>query len=179
MVEDKKLIGIESKLLPLKILKSTEGNPQTMSNDTFNGIVESMKRSGWLLDAPVIREISENEYQIISGHHRVMAGIKAGIVETYCKVLKGITDEQAKILVLEANQRRGSFDNDLLSSFIDDIVNTFDYDIDSIINDVGFDNDDINLLNGFIEDDKIREKEIDENSIDIKQECPKCGYKWS
>ena len=27
-------------------------------------------------------------------------------------------------------------------------------------------------------EDNIKEKEIDEN-IETKQECPKCGYKWS
>ena len=138
------LVGVENKRLQLKILKETEGNPQHMDDKTFLGIVESMKNKGWLLDAPVIWEKADNEFQIISGHHRVKAAIQAGIIETDCKVLKGITEEQAKILVLEANQRKGEFDNDLLTPFIDDLINNYDYDLDSIINEVGFDDDIIN-----------------------------------
>ena len=135
----KQLIGIEIKRLQLKALKETPGNPQKMDEKTFSGIIESMKNKGWLLDAPVIWEKSENDYQIISGHHRVQAGIKAGILDTDCKVLKGITEEQAKILVLEANQRKGEFDDIILNDFIEDIINNYDYDIDDIINEAGFD----------------------------------------
>ena len=134
----KQLIGIDSKLLPFKVLKETPGNPQQMDEKTFSGMVKSMKEKGWILDGPTIWEKGENDYQIISGHHRVQAGIEAGIVETQCKVIKGITEEQAKILVLEANQRRGEFDDSILTDFIDDIINNSDYDIDSIIEEVGF-----------------------------------------
>jgi DNA modification methylase len=140
-------VGIETKMLQLKSLKETEGNPQYMDDKTFSGIVDSMKRKGWLLDAPVVWEKGENDYQIISGHHRVQAAIQAGIIETQCKVLKGITEENAKLLVLEANQRKGSFDDDILKDFIDDIVDKHDYDIDSIIGEVGFEDDIFNSIN--------------------------------
>lgn len=173
--QNKQLIGIDSRLLPLKSLKETPGNPQRMDDKTFNGIVESMKDKGWLLDPPVIWEKEENNYQIISGHHRIQAAIKAGIIETQCKVLKGITEEQAKILVLEANQRKGSFDDDLLNIFVDDIIENYNYDIDTLIDEVGFDD---NLFSGIIQDENINEKEIDEDIL-IEHECPKCGYKWS
>ena len=146
-----------------------------MDDKTFNGMVKSMKEKSWLLDSPVIWERGENDYQIISGHHRVQAGIKAGIVETQCKVIKGITEEQAKILVLEANQRKGSFDDELLNLFMDDLIENYDYNIDEIIDEVGFDD---SIINGIIQDDKINEKELDED-IEIKHECPSCGYQWS
>ena len=155
----KQLIGIDSKLLPLKVLKETPGNPQQMDEKTFSGMVKSMKEKGWILDGPTIWEKGENDYQIISGHHRVQAGIEAGIVETQCKVIKGITEEQAKILVLEANQRKGSFDDEILNIFIDDLVENYDYNIDEIIDEVGFDDNIYNIINSEPEekDDEIPE----------------------
>lgn len=137
-------ISIEN--LQLSYLKETKGNPQIMDEKTFSGIVKSMKEKGWLLDAPVIWEKGESDFQIISGHHRVMAGIEAGIVETQCKVIKGITEEQAKILVLEANQRRGSFSSELLTGYLNDFIDNYDYEINDIIDEVGFLGDSLDMV---------------------------------
>ena len=132
--------------LKLSDLKETDGNPQVMDEKVFSGIVKSMKEKGWLLDAPVIWEKGEGDFQIISGHHRVMAGIEAGIIETQCKVIKGITEEQSKILVLEANQRKGSFSSDLLTEYLNDFIDNYDYGINDIIDEVGFLGDDLEMV---------------------------------
>jgi len=133
----KKLIGIEIKRLALKSLEPMPGNPQHMSDVQFKGLVKSMKAKGWLLDAPVCRLMSDGTYQTISGHHRIRAGIEAGILDTDCKVLKDIDDKTAKKLVLEANQRRGAFDDKELNAFINDIMAGTDIDIDDLYDDIG------------------------------------------
>ena len=56
----------EIKKLKLKDLEEFGGNPQKMSKSEFNGLVESFKRNGWLLDAPVVWEYEENKYKIIA-----------------------------------------------------------------------------------------------------------------
>lgn len=140
---NKQLIKTSFEILPLKILKETSGNPQSMTEREFSGLVISMKKKGWILDAPVIWKKTDNEYQIISGHHRVRAGIEAGIIETGCKVIEGITEEQARLFVLEANQRRGEFNDSALNDFIDNLKSEFDLDVDYICQDAGFDIDEL------------------------------------
>ena len=147
----KRLIGIEIKRLALKSLVSTPNNPQHMSEAQYKGLVRSMKRRGWLLDPPVCYINVDGTYQIISGNHRVRAAIEAGILDTDCKVLKGIDDKMAQKLVLEANQRRGSFDDKKLNIFIDDIMAGTDIDIDDLYDDIGI----------IIEDEKITKTEMD------------------
>ena len=133
----KQLVGIKYEILPLKILKETPGNPQKMSDQEMKGMIKSMKDKSWILDAPVVWKKNDNDYQIISGHHRVQAGIEAGIVETGCKVVEGITEEQARIFVLEANQRRGRFDEFMFDDFVEDIINDFNIDKEILFDEIG------------------------------------------
>jgi 1-aminocyclopropane-1-carboxylate deaminase/D-cysteine desulfhydrase-like pyridoxal-dependent ACC family enzyme/DNA modification methylase len=132
-----KLIGIDFQILRLKDLLETPGNPQVMSDEELKGMVDSMRKKGWLLDAPAVWARPDGKHQIISGHHRVQAGIMAGILETGCKVIKGISEEQAKILVLEANQRRGRFDDSMLNDFIDDIIEFSAFDKNDLFDEIG------------------------------------------
>ena len=157
------------KRLKLKELEEFGGNPQKMSRSEFNGLVESLKRNGWLLDAPVVWEYEENKYKIISGHHRVRAAIQAGIEETECKVLKGIDEKLASLLVIEANQRKGKFDNVELDKFVDDINIKFDLDFTEIFEFTGFEKKEFEYSD-FVED--VKEKILHDLI------CPKCGFKW-
>lgn len=143
MKKDTILIGTEFKRLSLKSLLETTNNPQVMTKKELEGLARSMKDKGWILDAPVVWERPDGQYQIISGHHRVKAGIKAGILETGCKVVKGLTEDQVKILVIEANQRHGKFNDDLLNDFIDDIIESTQIDKDDLFDEIGFFKDEI------------------------------------
>jgi len=167
---DKQLVGVKFQRLQLKALKETEGNPQIMSDDEFNGLVESIKQKGWLLDPAVAWLRPDGEYQIISGHHRVRAAIEAGLVEADVKVVEGLTDEQARLLVLEANQRRGRFDMASFDSFIDRIIGDFDIDIETVIDEIG--------LKNTVDGNKIFDNDEDE-VYERKpfRRCPKCGFK--
>lgn len=175
---EKQLVGIDHKLLQLKILKETPGNPQKMDDKTFVGLSNSMKEKGWLLDAPVIWEKAENDYQIISGHHRIKAAIKAGIVETQCKVIKGITEEQAGVLVLEANQRKGEFDDIMLNDFVTGLVDEYDIDFDELVKQIGIDEKYYDSLN-YTPDFQPTDIE-DQPRLDKKKpiKCPHCGVEF-
>jgi len=157
----------EIRLLRLKDLIQYPNNPQKMSDKEYKGLVDSMRKQGWLLDPCVCQEKKDGSLHILSGNHRVTAAIEAGILEANCKVLTGLTEKQARLLVLEANQRRGKFDDKLLNDFIDSISIDFDIDLDSIYDDIG-------VIN--IQEDEIKEKEITKESLNIENKCPKCGY---
>lgn len=142
----KQLVGIKYEILPLKILKETSGNPQKMTDQEMKGLIKSMKEKGWILDAPVCWKRPDGEYQIISGHHRIEAGIQAGIVETGCKVVEGITEDQALLFVVEANKRKGEFDEFNLNNFISEISERFNIEIDEIIKEVGYTEEEYNCF---------------------------------
>lgn len=134
---------IAIQLLALKDIKKNPKNPNKMDDETYNGMVESMKRQGWLLDPPVVRELDDGTFRAISGHHRIRAGVDAGIIETYCKVLSGIDGATEDMLLVEANKRRGKLSTQLLSELIDDIMMTHDVEFEEIIENTGLDQQDM------------------------------------
>jgi len=133
----KKLVGISFKRLQLKSLVETTGNPQVMTDAEFKGMVKSIKKDGWLLDAAVCWKRPDGKHQIISGHHRVKAAIEAGLIDADIKVIEGIDEKQARLLVLEANQRKGAFDFKIFNDFVDDIINKFNIEKNDIFDDIG------------------------------------------
>jgi len=133
----KNKISIDYKKLPLQSIVPTPGNPQVMKKRTFDGMVKAMRLRGWLLDPPVVWERPDGKYQTISGHHRIKAGIKAGITETTCKILTGLTVDQADRLVAEANTRKGNLDGGLLNIFIEKIVMETGSGKEAVFEDIG------------------------------------------
>ena len=133
----KKLVGISFKRLQLKSLVETTGNPQIMTDAEFKGMVKSIKKDGWLLDAAVCWKRPDGKHQIISGHHRIKAAIEAGLVDADIKVIEGIDEKQARLLVLEANQRKGTFDTKAFDDFVKNLSVDFDIDMDAIFDNIG------------------------------------------
>jgi ParB-like chromosome segregation protein Spo0J len=128
----------ETKKVELQILEETLGNPQMMSDKEFNGLVKSIKEKGFILDNPVVWEYEQNKYKIISGHHRIKAAMKAGYKELDCKILEDISEKQARLLVLEANQRRGKLDGTKFERYIQDILSDFEeINLDEIDESIG------------------------------------------
>lgn len=130
----------ETRVLELKALQETTNNPQRLSDGVFSGLVGSIRRKGWYFALPDVWEYSPGEYRIISGHHRIRAAIAAGIIEQECNVIvdPAYTEEQARLDVLESNQRHGSFDRSLLRDFIDEMKGA-GIQIADIAEDSGFD----------------------------------------
>jgi len=133
----KKLVGISFKRLQLKSLVETTGNPQKTTDAEFKGLVKSIKKDGWLLDAAVCWKRPDGKHQIISGHHRVKAAIEAGLIDADVKVIEGIDEKQARLLVLEANQRKGAFDTKAFDDFVNSLSVDFDIDMDAIFDKIG------------------------------------------
>jgi hypothetical protein len=145
----------EVKKLVLSELKETIGNPQEMTQTEFDGLVKSIKKKGFILDDPVVWEYKPGEYRIISGHHRIKAAAIAGYNELNCKIINDITEKQARLLVTEANTRRGKLNGLKFEQYIQDILSDFEETtLDEINDEIGILFDDI----------------IAENSPDLQKE---------
>ena len=67
-------------------------------------MVESVRANGVLV--PIIVRFHPDEkgkYEILSGHNRVVAAKEAGIKEIPAIVMKGLTDDDAQLIVTETN----------------------------------------------------------------------------
>jgi DNA modification methylase len=149
----------EIKLLQLKALQETAGNPQRMDDKIFTGLVDSIKRKGWYFAMPDIWEHEPGQYKIISGHHRIRAAIKAGLVEQSCNVIidPNYTEEQAKKDLLESNERHGSPDQELLTDFVTNLIDDFDVDFDTLVDEIGIDD---SILNNILIKDNEKDDEV-------------------
>lgn len=73
-------------------------------------MVESVRANGVLV--PIIVRFHPDEkgkYEILSGHNRVVAAKEAGIKEIPAIVMKGLTDDDAQLIVTETNLIQRSF----------------------------------------------------------------------
>ena len=74
----------------------------------LNDLTESIKENRVI--SPVIpRPLDDGKYEILSGHNRVNAAQKAGLEVVRADVLEGLTDDDAKLIVVESNLIQRSF----------------------------------------------------------------------
>lgn len=95
-----KIIAIE-KLFPF------EGHPfKVQDNEEMNALIESIQEQGIL--SPLIvrpKENTEDEYEIVSGHRRFRAAVKAGIKEVPALIVP-LDRDTAAIAVVDSNLHR-------------------------------------------------------------------------
>ncbi len=157
--------------LPISSLRSFKRNPQYMTERQMTALSNSIKKDGFVSPA-LVRPIKNNEYEIISGHHRIMAAHRAGLKEVLC-VIASLTDNQAKRLVVNLNTIHGEPTADQLAPFLLDVK-----DISGI-----FLSDDLEKAVGDIENTIA--KHIKEMKVKINKpskqvpncKCPICGQK--
>ena len=95
-----KIIAVE-KLFPF------EGHPfKVQDNEEMNALIESIQEQGIL--SPLIvrpKENTEDEYEIVSGHRRFRAAVKAGIKEVPALIVP-LDRDTAAIAVVDSNLHR-------------------------------------------------------------------------
>ena len=94
--------------IPVDELVDFPGHPfKVNDDDAMQSLSDSIKNRG-VLHPIVVKKIDEHKYEIISGHRRKFASIKAGLNKIPAYVLD-ISDEEATILMADANfyQREG------------------------------------------------------------------------
>lgn len=93
--------------IPVEKLRPFEGHPFKVKDDEeMNTLIESVQTQG-ILSPLIVRplENATDEYEIISGHRRVMASRKAGITEVPALVVS-IDRDAAAIVLVDSNLHR-------------------------------------------------------------------------
>ena len=93
--------------IPAEKLKPFEGHPyKVQDNEEMNNLIESIRKHG-ILSPLIVRplENTANEYEVISGHRRLHAAIKAGL-ETVPAFIYDISRDEAAVMVVDSNLHR-------------------------------------------------------------------------
>lgn len=107
-------------------------NPQYLTPKQMQSLVASIERDGFLVPI-VVRKIEKEQYEVVSGNHRMMAGKEAGMTEFPC-VLIDVPDAHAKRIAVNLNTIHGDPPAELMAPFLADLS-------DDILRDIHFDYD--------------------------------------
>lgn len=92
--------------IPVEKIHPFEGNPyKVLDNDEMNTLIGSIQEQG-ILTPIIIRPIeSTDEYEVISGHRRLHATVKAGMKEVPAFIY-AVTRDEAAIMLVDSNLHR-------------------------------------------------------------------------
>ena len=92
--------------IPVSKIHPFEGNPyKVLDNDEMNNLICSIQEQG-ILTPIIIRPIENtDEYEVISGHRRLHATVKAGVKEVPAFIY-AITRDEAAIMLVDSNLHR-------------------------------------------------------------------------
>ena len=94
--------------IPVSKIHPFEGNPyKVLDNEEMNFLIESIQQQG-IISPVVVRplENTKDEYEVISGHRRLRASVKAGL-ETVPAFIYAINRDEAAIMLVDSNLHRG------------------------------------------------------------------------
>lgn len=93
--------------IPTEKIHSFEGHPyKVLDNEEMELLTESIKEQG-ILSPIIVRPIeeAEKEYEVISGHRRLHAAVKAGM-KTVPALIYAISRDEAAIMLVDSNLHR-------------------------------------------------------------------------
>lgn len=92
--------------IPVEKLRPFEGHPFKVKDDEeMNTLIESVQTQG-ILSPLIVRPIENtDEYEVISGHRRLHAAVKAGITEVPA-LIYALDRDSAAIAVVDSNLHR-------------------------------------------------------------------------
>ena len=92
--------------IPVEKIRPFEGHPyKVLDNDEMNNLIESIQEQGVL--SPILIRPIENtdEYEVVSGHRRLHAAIKAGMKDVPAFIY-AVTRDEAAIMLVDSNLHR-------------------------------------------------------------------------
>ena len=93
--------------IPVEKIRPFEGHPyKVLDNEEMNNLIDSIQHKG-VISPIVVRplENTDNEYEIISGHRRLRASVKAGL-ETVPALIYAVSRDEAAIMLVDSNLHR-------------------------------------------------------------------------
>ena len=93
--------------IPVEKIRPFEGHPyKVLDNEEMNALIESIQEKGVL--SPILIRPLENtvdEYELISGHRRFRASVKAGL-ETVPALIYAVSRDEAAVMLVDSNLHR-------------------------------------------------------------------------
>ena len=91
--------------IPIESISDFPNHPfKVIDNEEMNNLIESVSQKGVILPT-IVRQKEDGSYEMISGHRRKHAALKAGLKEIHC-IIKNLTDDEATILMVDSNIQR-------------------------------------------------------------------------
>ena len=93
--------------IPVEKIRPFEGHPyKVLDNDEMNNLIDSIQHKG-VISPIVVRplENTDDEYEIISGHRRLRASLKAGL-ETVPALIYAVSRDEAAVMLVDSNLHR-------------------------------------------------------------------------
>ena len=93
--------------IPVEKIRPFEGHPyKVLDNEEMNTLIDSIQQKG-VISPIVVRplENTDDEYEIISGHRRLRASVKAGL-ETVPALIYAVSRDEAAIMLVDSNLHR-------------------------------------------------------------------------
>ena len=181
--------GFES--LPIESLTELQGGLKELSTKNYERLKNSILKYGFSFPAFIWQ--NKNKKYIIDAHQRVRT-IKKMIDEGYrieqsngdikdeipCDYIFAADKKEAKEKLLQLNSQYGKITYEGLYEFENEL--DAELNIEAIYQELDLPGIDIGeYVKGYSETDseiEINEKEIDENTLELKNNCPKCGFQW-
>lgn len=96
-------------IIPFDLMDDYPDHPfRLYEGERESDMVDSIAANGILVPL-ILRVAGSGRYQILSGHNRKYAGIKAGLADGPAVIKRGISDADAMIYVIETNLMQRSF----------------------------------------------------------------------
>nr|AKH47387.1 hypothetical protein [uncultured marine virus] len=144
------------KIVNIKTIKETPGNPRFIKDAKFKKLVKSVKSAPWMM---LIRPIVVDETMtILGGNMRLKACQSAGIFDIPIHIETGLTEAQKREFIIKDNSGFGEWDWDILANEWD-VKQLSDWGLDLPVFDLPTEDD---------------QQSNDENN-DPKDVCEMCG----
>ena len=162
-------LGVE--YVDINLIKPFEKNPRTHSKDQIQQIVISMMKFGWV--NPIL--VDEN-YEIIAGHGRLLAGQELGYEKVPVLQLKHLTKDERLALLIADNKiaDNAGWDDELLQQAMEELHKD-NFDLEAL----GFSNKELEKIKESFESEK-QAAEIEDVVPDVEPEqtVSKVGDLW-
>ena len=151
-------------MIPIAELYPNDWNPQVMSQEEFNALVQEIEQDGF--DEPIIVCPKEKGgWTIIAGQHRHEACKVLGFKMIPCVVKTDWDMQVQKIKTVRRNLLRGSIDSARFTKLVNDLHEQYDLSLNQIRDLMGFTNE-----KEFFEQYKTEEAVKDEAITDLKNQ---------
>lgn len=162
-------LGVE--YVDINLIKPFEKNPRTHTKEQVQQIVTSMMKFGWV--NPIL--VDEN-YEIIAGHGRLLAGQELGYEKVPVLQLKHLTKDERLALLIADNKiaDNAGWDDELLQQAMEEL-DKGNFDLETL----GFSNKELEKIRETFESEKIMaETEDVVPDVESEQTVSKIGDLW-